>query len=203
MSGHLHWKQLCVFLRKLGDTLLWLGKIVGGPRIETFHYPSPDGKTHWIEVRNAGGGIPLCRVWLYSVTDARGTMTGHVTSEVEIYWSNTVELMHLSGHKRGLAAVMSLLDDGNLQINTIISCEEGNRRQGRFVIAAPTKEIRLFVRIEFKMKVQKLGDQVKDEIIGLRVKPMSSGGYEVEEIEDKRTPLRHPRFGQRPRNPAW
>jgi len=58
-----------------------------------------------LEVRNAGHGVAIPKVFLEDVTDGNGKSTGKVTSPVEIFRLHSTEPLRLFGHARGVYGI--------------------------------------------------------------------------------------------------
>src|SRR6266849_3210266 len=155
------------------------GERTKGPLIATELRQPDANKTFHLVVRNDGRGTAICRVWLADVTDGQDNPTGEITSEAEIYWSETLELMRLFGRKQGLAAILTVYAD-KLRVNTIVNVEQNvrgvvsvQRAKGQMFVGESgqrEKEVRLTVRITFYKNDEK-GDELTDKVLRFAVKP--------------------------------
>ena len=140
------WSMIRDFCRKLNSP------VVGAKLLPAV------GNDFQFEVRNVRGGTAFARVFLEDVTDDNDRSTGVVTSPVEVYRYDSLELARLFGTARGVYGILSVDRRHQvgpaLRVNTILTDRNGVRSRGEMFVSGPAplegqQEIRLTIRVVF------------------------------------------------------
>lgn len=159
-------KEIGEIVKKVG----WFWRLVRGPRIEAWLVSSRAGH-YLVHVRNKGGGSAICRVWLAEIADGNDVSTEEVTTEIEVYWFDSTESMHLSGNKVGRAMVLSVFpipDERPAYHANIVSSVDGKRKRWAMRLK-PLNPMRITVRVAFEWD-----GYAMDELIRFEVKESDS-----------------------------
>jgi hypothetical protein len=154
----------------------------------------PPVRDTWnLEVRNVFGGVAIPRVFVQDVVamiDGRAHSTGDVTSDVEVYRSESLDWIRLSGASRGLFAILSVdrtqAAGPRLRINTVTTdTQDGEevRSRGQLFINSPAPlaqqaEFRLEIRVDFYDPNDPLR-KITDKAICCSVHPVPGTGQYV------------------------
>jgi hypothetical protein len=162
---------------------------LNGPRISAeLLYLKPS--TSRLEVKNCGGGTVFVKAFLHKVTDREGNESGEVTSEIELYASQTLEPVRLHGKARSLYSFY-VCSPGVLLFSTTthVSLIDGEKKSAGIVsIRIPESsdsqgETRFQFRVVFYSS-QESQEELMDELVEYSISALPNGeGYTIRQIK--------------------